>query len=234
MTRYAKIKIISLLALGLALLTSCQSNTPTKETEIPTEKSITHTTSENTLGTQSLPDGVVEYSIGLAYQSDVEKYGVISATSFYEWRQTGNPDWRSSNIQSAYVAYHGNEGGIVFEPLQKTYSAKDRDATWGIDALSVSNDILVLACSDELNIERKLDGQWVRLALLDPDRVLEPGIIPIGNRNKKIVDTVFTISLDEAAFEIEPGEYRFIFYAYVSANKKIENRMYYIPFEVIE
>ena len=223
MTRYAKIKMISFLALGLVLLTSCQVN-------IPTEESQTMTSIETTPDVETLPEGVVETPLGWAYQSDVEKYGEICAPTFYEWRQKGNPDWQGAE----YVGYHSNEGGIILEPLQKTYSAKDRDEKWGVDVISISDDIQFLDYSDALNIDKKTDGQWVRQALLDPERIVTLGTRPAIARKDKVLNTVFTISLDEAAFEIEPGEYRFIFYALVTANGKTENRMYYIPFEVVE
>ena len=217
------------LLLGILLplfLISCQRDFSVEQT---TE---TLSDTESISVTQTLSEDVIEFAGGFAYQSDLTKYGV-AALEFYKWRQTGNPDLLSAEC----VPYSSNEGGFVIEPLQKVYSAKDSDVSWGIDIVDISDDIRILMYADALNVDKKIDGQWVRQVLLDPERAVLPGTKPMDipeYLKRDILNNVFTISLDEAAFEIEPGEYRFIFYVGVEANGQKEYRMYYIPFEVVE
>lgn len=229
-----------ILVLVQLFLTSCGKDVPAEETQIlpDTENALvaqTLASTEATSNTQNLLGDVVEWKYGFAYQSDIDKYGMTYARAFYRWRQNGNPDWMSTDISSEeYVVYHNNEGGIIFEPLQKTYSAKDRDAKWGIDVISISDGVQIMSYSDALNIDKKVDGQWVRQTILDTDRVVHSDTRAHGIQNQKVLDAVFSVSLDEIAFELEPGEYRFIFYAFVTAEKKAAYSMYYVPFEVTE
>lgn len=231
--------LLSILVILPLFLISCQKTPSTEVTEVAssTTENTTATyataVTESTTAVQTLPEEVVvDLGVGFAYQSDLDQYDPIAAIAFYQWRQNGNPD----PLSSPGVPYQNREGGFTIEPLQSTYFATDMGATWGIDIISISDDITILGYAPELNMDKKIDGQWVRQALLDPDRVYEGRAYRVGSATLKenLLNEEFTISPSEAAVAIDAGEYRFIFYVYVKQDGKEESRMYYIPFEVVE
>jgi hypothetical protein len=226
MTRYAKIKMISFLALGLALLTSCQANTPTKETEIPTEESKTQTTSENTMVEKTkLETGetTVLNDKSIVYVSDYEQYGADVAKVFYQIRTQGDPDWYEDAV------YFENGTDIVFTPHSPKYTTSDEK--WELIVSEISESLLVENYHNNMNLEKKTEDGWQRYGVL----VWNHRIKRAPEDNLQLLPgRTFSIPVEAICPSVTPGQYRFIVYLAVRTDKDIEHRKYYVPFEVIE
>ena len=213
---------ITVLIWGL-LLTSCENMGDTTQSTERTASKITET---------SVSEEGIESTKDHEYASYLEKYGEPFAEIFYRQRETGSPDLLEKCIL-------GDDSDIRMKPTKEQYSLADNDAQWGITVIDVSDNLSLKKFSEYLNIE-KFDGEtWVRQAIFDTGRYMQTPtgtVTPPSSEmlENRLVSAKWSVRVEHIYPAPTPGTYRFVFYASVEQNGKTENRIYYIPFEVVE
>ena len=240
MMRY--VKIISLLALGLTLLTSCAAQRDEQEigtsdmsieiqSLVPSESLMT----ESTPFSEDVQNDIWETKkIGenmTVYVSDYETYGVVLASAYYFLRNNGDSD----PYHDLVVYENGTD--IQLESLKNVYSVSS-DLEWGIRCSYAADDLMYDHFHPYLNVEKWENDAWTRCAVLNADRAIGGKTVSakafyndtlIKNLSKKKM----IVSPSEIFPAVAPGQYRFVFYITIEQDGKTENRMYYIPFEVV-
>ena len=110
---------------------------------------------------------------------------------------------------------------------------------WVSSCFHLIIDLRVNAYLEDLNIEKYDGDTWVRLAVYDTGRYVKTheatGKSPSSDVIKsRLVSSKLRVFVEHIYPAPTPGMYRFVFYASVEQDGKTENRMYYIPFEVVE
>lgn len=188
-----------------------------------------------------------------AEDSHLEDY---ISRAYYVWRREGNPDPTLWNGAKAYE----NGEDYLFEMIDDTYSLQEGVEKWGVRVYFTSDIYLAGPWIHYLNLEKYEDGKWVRQAILAPGRiygntvngtismisavknngmVLDIGFMPASEwwQESLMLLSPLMVGVDTICPAPTPGQYRFVFYAQLwdeEDDKNPENRMYYIPFEVVE
>ena len=87
----------------------------------------------------------------------------IVATTIPEF--TGNKDfwWNSRYGQ---VPYENGEGGITFEVLSNPFRLGDSFENLGVRVVDIDPELWISKYAPYLNLEKKIDGEWVRLEVV--------------------------------------------------------------------
>ena len=218
-----KLYMIGTVALCL-LMVSCNSDPGT----------VSESTSQDTESTVSTTASVaMETDVNdEEYASYIEKYGEAIGNVFYGHRETGSPNMLSDCVP-------GDHSDIRMKPTKEQYSLSDQDMQWGITIIDVSEKISLKKYSEHLNVE-KFDGTtWVRQAVFDMSRYMQTPSATVNPPSsdvlkRRLISAKLRVMVKYIYPAPTPGEYRFVFYASVEQDGKTENRMYYIPFEVVE
>ena len=135
---------------------------------------------------------------------------------------TGNPD----PLPDCVVFDHQTD--IQLRPFQSVYSMPNERSVWAC-RIEIPETLSVVAYSRYLNLEQQIGENWVRLSVHDENRVYhEENHADLAGRS-----LILEFHPNKVEPAITPGKYRFIFYATVEQDGKTENRMYYVPFEVV-
>lgn len=170
------------------------------------------------------------------------------AKDFYTRRREGDPDPKWENIQ---VGVNGED--YKFELTEEVFSLSSQTERWGVRVYFVSDTYLPGHFISRLNLEKYEDGEWVRQAVLihsgdvrtrnEPygkGEIVNEVAMPLNSEQLREIlmsQSPLTIRVDRICPAPTPGKYRFVFYAQLwreEYDKKPLNRMYYIPFEVVE
>ena len=156
----------------------------------------------------------------------------IVATTIPEF--TGNKDfwWNSRYGQ---VPYENGEGGITFEVLSNPFRLGDSFENLGVRVVDIDPELWISKYAPYLNLEKKIDGEWVRLEVVYGPYYNGSKDEFGRDRRYEFVETYHTYHMLECQIipELSVGEYRFI--AYIQTGMIPDHvRQYYIPFEVVE
>lgn len=174
--------------------------------------------------TQSGMETLVLDDQSTVYVSDYEQYGAEIAKIYYWVRTEGDPDWYKNSIP-----YHDGQD-ISFQLNPAGYSTKDE--LWSLRISSISDSVEIAEYNTNLNIEKQVQGVWERACVLEWVHRYEKGMNQIYP--DLLTHMEFSLPVAKIYPEVTPGQYRFVFYVVVECDGKTENRMYYIPFEVVE
>ena len=226
-----KIAILFVIFSFCLLLSSCGADEAETEILYPGE-------------TVLLEDGSPIYAEDAHLEEYISKY-------YYPLRREGNPDpkWERLEVGS-------NGEGYTFELTEEVYSLSNGPDKWGVRVCFTSDTYLAGKWISRLNLEKYEDGKWVRQAILSPghiyantqtqiEAVKNNGIVLEGSLPFSSEDwqeglmllSPLMVKVDTICPAPTPGKYRFVFYAQLwqeEYDKNPENRMYYIPFEVVE
>ena len=172
-------------------------------------------------------------SISILAQKDTFETSSTTIPSF-----SGNKDffW---NTRYEQIPYQNGEGGITFEVLSNPFKLGDSFDNLGVRVVDIDPNLWISNYAPYLNLEKKINGEWVRLEIVYGSYY--NGSKDEFGRNRRIelleVYNVYHMLDCQIIPELTAGEYRFI--AYIIPNDEILGmptavRQYYIPFEVVE
>jgi hypothetical protein len=147
---------------------------------------------------------------------------------------TGNKDfwW---NVWYGQVPYKNGEGGITFEVLSNPFRLGDSYENLGVRVISIDPELYIANYAPYLNLEKKINGEWVRLEVNYGPHFNGSEDEVARNRRYEFLETYHTYHMLECQIipELSVGEYRFIVYI-ITEQPFTHVRQYYIPFEVVE
>ena len=225
---------IPLITLGLVLCISIISCRAAGQ-ELP--QSEMQTTETASVSTQTVAPSETTLAPETAVSTTVSEAGETFSVVTYTTRDTktllheqdvayiqqyGNPD----PLPDCVVFDHQTD--IQLRPFQSSYSMPNERSVWAC-RIEIPETLSVVAYSRYLNLEQQIGENWVRLSVRDENRVYhEENHADLAGRS-----LILEFDPNKAEPAITPGKYRFIFYAAVEQDGKTENRMYYVPFEVV-
>ena len=158
---------------------------------------------------------------------------------------TGNKDffWNTRFDHRSYQ----NGDGITFELLSDPFRVGDSYENLGVRVVDIDSELYICSYGGYLNLEKKIDGEWVRLEVIRGP-YFNGSEDEVGRqRRDELLDqySVFHMLECEIIPELTAGEYRFVAYFMTGAVRTNaqgvlqpgipeEIRHYLIPFEVVE
>jgi len=154
----------------------------------------------------------------------------------------GNEDYFSFAEQIPYE----NGDGITFEVLSDPFKLGDSQEKLGVRIVSIDENLYIMGQGPRINIEKKINGEWVRLEIDFGEHSKSTGSADEGgqNRRNEILNhyNIYHLFDCEITPALSAGEYRFIAYFYVKRGWDMdaiekgtgEVRQYHIPFTVTE
>ena len=151
------------------------------------------------------------------------------------WSVDGNPDYFENAIR---YDLKDAKGVLAFE-LQDCYTLKDEVWKLGVHP---TTELQIADYSHRVNLEKWESGQWVRQCIFWNAKTYSQTAHQYALHDVEL-GMPYQMTISERDFEIdvssiyqrpEVGRYRFVFYIAIKNGEDVENRMYYIPFEVVE
>ena len=166
-----------------------------------------------------------------AVTSTVDSTPQDTATAEPEFR--GNEDYFSFAEQIPYE----NGDGITFEVLSDPFKLGDSQENLGVRIVSIDENLYIMGQGPRINIEKKINGEWVRLEIDFGEQSKSNGSADEVGRNRRDETlnhyNIYHLFDCEITPALSAGEYRFVAYFYVK-RESAEVRQYHIPFTVIE
>lgn len=177
-----------------------------------------------------------------AYAADAETYGGEMAAYYFAWRNNGNPDYFENTVPY-------ENGTDITLTLNPTVFSIGRDTGWSIDMNTALPKNQIGEWSHLINLDKLVDGKWERQGILW-DEQMYVGFSDAIAYSYNLWEVGYPTG--DAAFAeafgyrelyakaediyptLTPGQYRFLFFVTVKQDGNTENRVYYIPFEVVE
>jgi len=143
----------------------------------------------------------------------------------------GNEDYFSYAEQIPYE----NGDGITFEVLSNPYKIGDSYENLGVRVSAIDETLYIANYAGFLNIEKKINGEWVRLEVITGSHANGSADEVGRDRRYELLDkyNIFNMFDCQIIPELSAGEYRFVAYFQIGMTHP-ETRRYYIPFTVIE
>ena len=174
--------------------------------------------------------------------SEIQDATKISTTEMPTF--TGNEDffWNTRFNHNSYQ----NGDGITFELLSYPFKLGDSYEKLGVRIADIDSALWISSYGTYLNLEKKIDGEWVRLEVIRGPYANGSEDEKSRQRRDELLSqySVFHMLECEIIPALSAGEYRFVAYfvtgmVQINANgaetgSPEEVRHYYIPFEVVE
>lgn len=172
--------------------------------------------------------------------STSQAISATQSTTTAEPEFSGNDDYFN---YTEHVIYENGEG-ITLELLSNPYKLGDSLENLGVRVVSIDEKLYIHYQSPYINIDKKINGEWVRLKINRGENAKVNGSFDEVSRNRRneILGqyNVYHMFDCEITPALTAGEYRFIAYFSVgtgtaSVDKgNVEIRQYHIPFEIVE
>ena len=181
-------------------------------------------------GTEKVSTSISTVSIT---NNSSQTISTTQTTAVAEPEFSGNDDFFN---YTEHVIYE-NCDGITFELLSSPYKLGDSLDYLGVRVVGIDEKLYILNQSPYLNIDKKINGEWVRLEINYGENAKANGSVDeVGrNRRSEVLSkyNVYHMFDCEIIPALTAGEYRFVVYFHVGKGNS-EIRQYYIPFEVVE
>ena len=150
---------------------------------------------------------------------------------------TAEPDFSGNDDYFSYAEQvpYENGDGITFEVLSNPYKIGDSYENLGVRVSAIDETLYIASYAGFLNIEKKINGEWVRLEVITGSHANGSADEKGRNRRYELLDkySVFNMFDCQIIPELSAGEYRFVAYFQIGVTYP-ETRRYYIPFTVTE